>query len=39
VDEDAWYGAAVAAGGDRVLIGRPIGRNFRNIFTPAPTTS
>ncbi len=35
VDEDAWYGAAVAAGGDRVLIGRPIGRNFRNIFNPS----
>ncbi len=35
VDEDDWYKAAAAADGGRVLIGRPIGRNFRNIFNPS----
>jgi two-component system sensor histidine kinase YesM len=32
IDEDQWYQAAVQARGERVLIGRPIGRNIRNIF-------
>lgn len=28
--EESWYARAVAAGGERVLISRPIGRNIRN---------
>lgn len=30
LNEDVWYARAVAAGGERVLISRPIGRNIRN---------
>ena len=30
LNEDSWYARAVAAGGERVLISRPIGRNIRN---------
>ena len=30
LNEDGWYRRAVDAGGERVLISRPIGRNIRN---------
>ena len=30
LNEDGWYRRAVEAGGERVLISRPIGRNIRN---------
>ncbi len=35
VIEDDWYRSAEAAGGERVLISRPIGRNIRNIHNPS----
>lgn len=35
IGEDQWYRTAIKARGGLVLIGRPIGRNIRNIFNPS----